>query len=903
MDKYWKKGRKKMENKRIVIIDGNSLINRAFYALPPLTTKEGQHTNAIYGFMTMLFKVMEEYRPQYIGVAFDKKAPTFRHKEYDAYKAGRKKMPPELAEQMEPLKEVLDALNIYRIEIEGFEADDLIGTLAKYCEGRDFESLIVTGDKDALQLASNRTKILITKKGISNLEIYDDKKVLEVFEVTPLQFIDLKGLMGDKSDNIPGVPGVGEKTAIKLIKEFGSVENLLENSHQISADKLREKIEDNMQQAILSKRLATIVTNVPVEMNVESLKVEEPDKNRILEIFKRYEFNTLINRVMATLPEGEEREESKLSFEIIKEMDALEEIIKLIKEKKKMTFKSISTEENILRDKVIAIAIAVDTTKQYYIDLRGFEEADVAIDKLKEILEEEAIEKISHDMKKEILHFYPYGITIKNLSFDTMIGEYLIDPAKTNYSLKELAAQYFGENLMEEEELRGKGKSKIEVNQVAEEKLRTYLCQQVKTVVQLVETIKEKLQELELTELYYEVELPLTEVLASMEFKGIKVDKHMLENFKIEFKDKIDGLTEEIYTLAGNTFNINSPKQLGEILFDKLQLPPIKKTKTGYSTNVEVLEKLYDQHEIIPKILEYRQATKIYTTYIEGLLNIINPITERIHSNFNQTVTTTGRISSTEPNLQNIPIKLEIGRQLRKVFRADDNNKFIDADYSQIELRVLAHISEDKNLLESFLNDQDVHTRTAAEIFDVPMEEVTSAMRSSAKAVNFGIVYGISDFGLSENLNISRYKAKNYIESYLKKYAFVQKYMDEAVKTAKEQGFVVTLLNRRRYLPEISSRNFNIRSFGERVAMNTPIQGSAADIIKIAMVKVYQNLKAGGYVAQLILQVHDELIVECPDHEVEEVTSIVKKSMEEAMNLKVPLKVDLACGDTWYDTK
>lgn len=903
MDKYWKKGRKKMEHKRIVIIDGNSLINRAFYALPPLTTKEGQHTNAIYGFMTMLFKVMEEYRPQYIGVAFDKKAPTFRHKEYDAYKAGRKKMPPELAEQMEPLKEVLDALNIYRIEIEGFEADDLIGTLAKYCEGRDFESLIVTGDKDALQLASNKTKILITKKGISNLEIYDDKKVFEDFEVTPLQFIDLKGLMGDKSDNIPGIPGVGEKTAIKLIKEFGSIENLVENSHQIFADKLREKIQDNVQQAILSKRLATIVTNVPVEMSVESLRVEEFDKSKILEIFKKYEFNSLINRVMATFSESESVEENKSSLEVIKEMNTLQEILKLIKEKKKIIFKSIATEKNILEDEVIAIAIAIDTTKQYYIDLREFQEAKPVIDKIKEILEEEAIEKISHDMKKEILHFYPYGITIRNISFDTMIGEYLIDPAKSSYGLKDLAAQYFGENLVDEEELRGKGKSKIEVNQVAAEKLQTYLHQQVRAVAQLVEIIKERLEELQLTELYYEVELPLTEVLASMEFKGIKVDKHMLESFKIEFKDKIDGLTEEIYKLAGDTFNINSPKQLGEILFDKLQLPPIKKTKTGYSTNVEVLEKLYDQHEIIAKILEYRQVTKIKTTYIDGLLNIINPITERIHSNFNQTVTTTGRISSTEPNLQNIPIKLEIGRQLRKVFRADENNKFIDADYSQIELRVLAHISEDKNLLESFLNDQDVHTRTASEIFDVSIEEVTSAMRSSAKAVNFGIVYGISDYGLAENLNISRYQAKKYIESYLEKYAFVQKYMEEIVTTAKEKGYVVTLLNRRRYLPEITSRNFNIRSFGERIAMNTPIQGSAADIIKIAMVKVYENLKAGGYAAQLILQVHDELIVECPDHEVEKVAVLVKDSMEEAMNLKVPLKVDLASGDTWYDTK
>ncbi|SDK23657.1 DNA polymerase I [Natronincola ferrireducens] len=898
-----------MKKDRIIIIDGNSLINRAFYALPPLMTKEGHHTNAIYGFITMLFKVIEEYQPQYIGVAFDKKAPTFRHKEFKEYKAGRKKMPPELGEQMEPLKEVLDALRIYRIEIEGFEADDLIGTLAKYCEAKGFESLIVTGDKDALQLASQDTKILITKKGISNLEIYDDKKVLEDFEVTPLQFIDLKGLMGDKSDNIPGVPGVGEKTAVKLIKEFGSVENLIQNTQQISAAKLREKIEDNREQAILSKRLATIVTNVPVAMEIEELKVEEFDRDRLLELFKKYEFNSLINKIIGNEKrenqgEGKEQEQNaNLCIVTISHKEAFEEMMKEIKKEKTMVLKSITEEKNIVKNKVIGLAIAVGEKNQYYIDFSDYKDENELIGLVKKLLEDDTIEKVSHDIKKELLHFYPYGIEIKNIVFDTMIGEYLIDPSKSSYSIKELAVQYLGENLLDEEDLRGTGKNKLEIEAIPREKLQTYLCQQVRIINKLTKTLDEKIKELQLLELYYEIELPLAEVLASMEFKGIQVDKHMLEDLKIEFKEKIDNLTEEIYRLAESTFNINSPKQLGEILFDKLQLPPIKKTKTGYSTNVEVLEKLYDKHDIIPKILEYRQVTKIKTTYIDGLLNIMNPITGRIHSNFNQTVTTTGRISSTEPNLQNIPIKLELGRQLRKVFGAQQDYQLIDADYSQIELRVLAHISEDKNLLESFVKDQDVHTRTASEIFQVPMEEVTSAMRSSAKAVNFGIVYGISDFGLAENLNISRYKAKQYIESYLEKYASVQKYMEETVKIAKEKGYVLTLLNRRRYLPEITSRNFNIRSFGERVAMNTPIQGSAADIIKIAMVKVYKRLKEGNFQANLILQVHDELIVECPNYELETVSTIVKECMEQAMDLKVPLKVDLAYGPTWYDAK
>ncbi|MCC5911763.1 MAG: DNA polymerase I [Clostridiaceae bacterium] len=891
-----------MEKDRIVIIDGNSLVNRAFYALPPLTTKEGQHTNAIYGFMTMLFKVMEDYHPRYIGVAFDLKAPTFRHKEYTEYKAGRKKMPPELREQMEPLKEVLDALGIYRIEIEGFEADDLIGTLSKYCEGQGMESLIVTGDKDALQLASQDTKILITKKGISNLEIYDDKRVEKDFEVTPLQFIDLKGLMGDKSDNIPGIPGVGEKTATKLLKQFGSVENLVQNTHEISAAKLREKVEANVEQAILSKRLATIVVDVPVEINIENLAKKEIDKTKVLEIFKKFEFNTLVNKIIASDSGDETSRDRELDVVEVKDIETLEKMLQDIKASKKMILKSMTEEKNIVTDKFIAIAIATNEDQLYYIELKDFKGEEV-IEGLKEVLEDEAIEKISHNIKKEIVCFYGYNIEMKNIAFDTMIGEYLIDPAKSNYSIKEVGGHYFGENLLDEEEVKGKGKSKLENIDIPHEKLKHYLTQQVHVISRLATTIKEKLQELELEELYNEVELPLTQVLASMEFRGIKVDKHMLEKLKIEFKDKVDLLTGEIYNLAGTEFNINSPKQLGEVLFDKLGLPPIKKTKTGYSTNVEVLEKLHEEHDVIPKILEYRQVTKLKSTYIDGLLNIINPVTDRIHSHFNQTVTTTGRISSTEPNLQNIPIKLEMGRQLRKVFTAEENHKFVDADYSQIELRVLAHISEDKNLLESFLNDEDVHTRTASEIFDVPIEEVTDALRSSAKAVNFGIVYGISDFGLGENLNISRYKAKQYIDNYLEKYASVKAYMDRAIKDAKEKGYVVTMLNRRRYLPEIHARNFNVRSFGERMAMNTPIQGSAADIIKVAMVKVYNRLKEENLKAQLILQVHDELIVEVVEEEVEKVSTIVKESMESAMDLKVPLKVDLQYGDNWYDTK
>jgi len=774
---------------RIIIIDGNSLINRAFYALPPLTTKEGKHTNAIYGFVTMLLKVMEDYKPDYIGVAFDKKAPTFRHKEFAEYKAGRKKMPPELAEQMEPLKEVLDAFNIYRIELEGFEADDLIGTLAKHCEEKGFESLIVTGDRDALQLTSDITKVLFTKKGISQLEIYNDKKVMEEYEVTPTQFIDLKGLMGDKSDNIPGVPGVGEKTAIKLLKQFETIENLIQNTEKITAAKLREKIELNREQAMLSKRLATIITNVPVDINLEDLKNKDVNYEKLMELFRSYEFNSLISRINKDIEQSDDGSENKYKSENstdeniveVKDMGALKIMLDEIKEQGLVVLKTVTEEQNIITDEIVSLAITTTGEVQYYIDVKGFLEKEQLLRILKELLEDSTIKKIGHDFKKEMVHFYPYNINISNLHFDTMIGEYLMDPAKSSYALKDIALGYLGEEIVDEEKITGKGKNQISLWEVPGEELKKLLCSHVRVTSNISKTIKEKLEGLELDKLYYEVELPLVEVLAFMEFEGIKVDRNMLLDLEIEFKEKIDQLTHEIYTLANTEFNINSPKQLGEVLFEKLGLPPIKKTKTGYSTNADVLEKLHGQHDIIPKISEYRQVTKLKSTYVDGLLNIINPITKRIHSSFNQTVTTTGRISSTEPNLQNIPIRLEMGRRLRKVFISNDGYKFIDADYSQIELRVLAHIANDENLIDTFIKNQDIHRRTASEIFEVPMEEVTSLMRGDAKAVNFGIVYGISDFGLSQNLNIPVNKAKKYIENYLYKYPAVKKYMKDIV--------------------------------------------------------------------------------------------------------------------------
>ncbi len=895
---------------RIIIIDGNSLVNRAFYALPPLATSDGIQTNAIYGFLTMLLRVMEDYNPDYIGVAFDKRAPTFRHKKFADYKAGRKKMAPELAAQIGPLKEILDAFNIYRIELEGFEADDLIGTLAKHFDNEGIETLIVTGDRDTLQLVTDFTKILFTKKGISHLEIYDDKKVMEEYEVTPEQFIDLKGLMGDKSDNIPGIPGVGEKTAVKLLKQFGNVENLLQNTEKITGEKLRERVELNREDAVLSKKLATIVTDVPVNIDADQLKKQEINYNRLIELFKRYEFNSLIPRIKKDVGQTEGPNENIIATENdreeniveITDMDELKIILSEAKEHGSITLKTITEGKNIVTDNILHLAITIKGDIQYYINFQSFKKSrQELMDALKEILESDSIKKIGHDLKKEIIHFYPYNINMRNLYFDTMIGEYLIDPARSNYNLKDLALQYLGESVVDERHLTGKGRSQISLWGTSDDESKKIICDYVRITNKIYRFIKEELKNLDLEGLYYDIELPLAEVLASMEFLGIKVDKNILLDLEVEFGEKIDQLTKEIYNLSGAEFNINSPKQMGEVLFEKLGLPPVKKTKTGYSTDAEVLEKLYDKHYVIPKILEYRQITKLKSTYVDGLLNIINPVTNRIHSNFNQTVVTTGRISSTEPNLQNIPVRLEIGRRLRKAFICDDGYLFIDADYSQIELRILAHISGDENLIDAFIKDQDIHKRTASEIFEVPMDKVTSGLRNDAKAVNFGIVYGISDFGLSRNLNIPVHRAKQYIDSYFEKYPSIKLYMENVVEEAKEKGYVSTIFHRRRNLPQLKSSNFNIRSFGERMAMNTPIQGSAADIIKIAMVKIYKTLKERNLKAKLILQVHDELLIECPEDEKETVTKILRESMEDAVKISVPLKVDISYADNWYD--
>ena len=892
-----------MKNKRLMILDGNSLLYRSYFALPPLVTKEGIHTNGVYGFLTMFNNLVDEYSPDYMSVVFDLKAPTFRHKEYSEYKAGRAKTPNELKMQFVILKEVLDKLGINRMEIEGYEADDLAGTLAKLGNKEGLEVILVTGDKDYLQLADENTKVFITKKGISNIEVYDREAMLEKYELTPEQFIDLKGFMGDKSDNIPGVPGVGEKTGIKLLKAYGSMEEVYENIDKVSGKKLKEKLIENKQQAFMSRRLSRIVVDVPMDFELEKLKMKNEESEELYELYKKLEFNKFLkNMDRKQLSIEATYQINKDKIEVINDKNELQRIIKEIEREKEVGFRFLIDGEKALVDSILALGIKIHNDESYYID---FEKVDLSetLDELKDIFESENIKKIGHNIKRDIIVLKRHEVHIEGVSFDNMIGQYLINPSQKSYSIKTLAYDYLSIEIQDEEAILGKGKKKKRFSDISIEDRIIYLSNQMKIIYDVKNEIEKKIKEQGMDELYYNVEIPLIEVLADMEYLGFKVDIQKLQELGEELDIKIKQLTNDIYSLANEEFNINSPKQLANILFEKLELPVIKKTKTGYSTNAEVLEKLRDKHDIIEKILEFRQLGKLKSTYVDGLIQVINK-DGRVHSSFNQTITTTGRISSTEPNLQNIPIRSEEGRKIREVFVVKDKEHvLVDADYSQIELRVLAHISDDDKLKEAFFTEEDIHIKTAAEVFGVEKAEVTSAMRSKAKAVNFGIMYGISDYGLSRDLKISRKEAKIYIENYLSNYQKVEEYMHEIIKFGKEKGYVETILKRRRYISEINSKNFNVRSFGERTAMNTPIQGSAADIIKIAMLNVYQELKKRKLKSKLILQVHDELIIETPKEELKEVEILLKEQMEKAIKLSVPLKVDMKSGDSWYDTK
>ena len=880
--------------KRLIIIDGNSIINRAFYALPDMSNSEGLKTNAIFGFVRMMFKIIEDYQPTHMSVAFDKKAPTFRHKQYADYKAGRKKMPDELAQQLQPLKDLLDKFNINRLELEGYEADDLIGTVARLGEENDFKVYIVTGDKDAIQLASHKTTTLITKKGVGEVEEYNYDSVLERYEMTPTQFIDLKGLMGDKSDNIPGVPGVGEKTGIKLLKQYSTIENLIEHTDELKGS-IKKKIEENKDLALMSKELATIITNVPIEVKLEDLEYGDYNKDDVVEKFKEFGFTSLITKLL-DIEGGETTIKEEIDLKI-EHLDNVEDFIKKAEENKKVIIDVIGKEGNILDKRVLYVFLSLDGNEIYYVN-------EDELPQIKTLLSNPEIKKHGYDLKEDYILLKPYEIELNSMDFDITIAEYLIDSkSSTSYECSAIAMKYLTRKIKSKEDLLGKGAKAKKFDEIEFDELSAYIGDILNTVNGVYPKMEENLKETEMDGLFYHVEMPLVEVLGSMEYIGMKVDKDQLNELKEKFTTIINELENEIFELAGEPFNINSPKQLGVVLFEKLGLPVIKKTKTGYSTNAEVLEKLRDKHEIIDKITEYRQIVKLNSTYDEGLLKIINPKTGRIHSSFNQTITTTGRISSTEPNMQNIPVKTEMGRDIRKVFVADDNCKLVDADYSQVELRVLAHMSGDENMIDAFKHGEDIHSKTASQIFDVDIKDVTSKQRIEAKAINFGIIYGKTDFGLSQDLNIPVATAKAYIDSYFNKYPKIKEFMDEAIESATETGYATTILNRRRYIPEIKASNFIVRNQGKRFAMNAPIQGSAADIIKVAMVNVYNKLKENNMKSRLILQVHDELIVEAVDEELEMAEKIVREEMENAQSMDVKLDVDLNTGDSWYETK
>lgn len=874
--------------KKLVLIDGNSIAYRAFFALPLLNNDKGIHTNAVYGFTMMLLRILEDEKPSHIMVAFDAGKTTFRHKTFSEYKGGRQKTPPELSEQFPFIREVLDAYRIKRYELENYEADDIIGTLSKKAEEDGYEVKVISGDKDLTQLSSEKTTVAITKKGITEIEEYTPEHIKEKYGLTPKQIIDMKGLMGDTSDNIPGVPGVGEKTAIKLLAEFETLEKLLKSIDQVSGKKLKEKLEEYKDQAIMSKELATITREAPVTVQLEEFEYEELDRDKVVQLFKELGFNSLLDKL------GDHTETVQEPMESV-EFTTVTEVTEALFEDENALYIEV-LDDNYHYADIVGISL-VNETGNFFIP------TDVAIESsvFKTWAENEASKKIVYDAKRTEVSLRHHHIHLKGIEFDLLLASYIMNPAESVDDISTTAKRYGFTSISSDEAFYGKGaKRKIpEPEQLGEHLVRKGLVLQ-----DLRDKLEQELKANEQFELYYDLELPLSLILADMESCGIKIDLDRLHAMGEAITNQLTNIEARIYDLAGESFNINSPKQLGVILFEKLQLPVAKKTKTGYSTSADVLEKLEEEHEIIREILNYRQLGKLQSTYIEGLLKVINPTTNKVHTRFNQALTQTGRLSSTDPNLQNIPIRLEEGRKIRQAFIPSEEGWVIfAADYSQIELRVLAHIANDEKLIEAFQEGLDIHTKTAMDVFHVSKEEVTSNMRRHAKAVNFGIVYGISDYGLSQSLNITRKEAGSFIERYLESYPGVKEYMEEIVKDAKQKGFVSTLLHRRRYIPEITSRNFNLRSFAERTAMNTPIQGSAADIIKKAMIDMADRLEKEKLRTRLLLSVHDELIFEAPEEEIERLKEIVPDVMEHTVELKVPLKVDYSYGPTWFDAK
>ncbi|WP_041668755.1 DNA polymerase I [Acetobacterium woodii] len=877
-----------------VLIDGNSLFYRTFYAIREMSNSKGVPTNAIYGFVNILVKIQEEYQPDYLGVAFDLKGPTFRHLAYEDYKGGRQKMPELLAEQFLLLKELLKKMDIAIIELEGFEADDIIGTLATIGSEKGIQTEIITGDRDAFQLVGPNIKVLYTKKGISQLEEVDEAWINTQYGLTPKDLIDLKALMGDKSDNIPGIAGIGEKTAIKLLQQYGTLEKIYENIEE-QKGKQKEKIIAGKDDAFLSRMLGTIKRDVPWEGDYKELAFHNIFNPESIELLKELEFNTLLSKINAA--EVVETIEKSVSCHKIKTSIEMDHLFAILEQTKEIVI--------YYRQEETKIYLALGIEKEFYYLNPEVVDGLKFFERLRNLPTIGTLSIASQDLKNLIHIFHKNEIQVINEGFDTYIATYLLSPGDQRYDLKTAAYKYLDRNILDDEEMFGKGKKMVAAESLDEQLLADYFVKNCETIRDLKTVLEKELNKTEMMTLFKTIEMPLLEVMAEMEELGFKIDLSQLEVLSKEFENKLTDLTREIYELAEtDEFNINSPKQLGEIIFEQLKLPVVKKTKTGYSTNIDVLEQLIHFHPIIEKIIDYRMLSKLDSTYGRGLIAFVEPETHKIYSTFNQTVAATGRLSSSNPNLQNIPVKTEIGREIRRVFVPSTPDRIlVGADYSQIELRVLAHLSGDENLIDAFKKEQDIHTRTASEIFGVALDAVTRIQRGQAKAINFGLIYGKQAFSLGKDLGISRNEAQDYINLYFARYPKVQVYMENVKRQAKEEGYVTTIWGRRRYIPEMNSRNGMLVQAGERMALNTPIQGSAADIIKLAMIKVYNRLNDENLKAELILQVHDELIIDTPKNEQTQVERLIKEEMEGAASLSVPMTVDVNSGTSWFDLK
>lgn len=874
---------------KLLLIDGNSIMNRAFYGIPDMTTNDGRHTNAIYGFLNIILKVIEEEQATHICVAFDLKKKTFRHEMYEAYKGTRKGMPEELHEQMPRIKEILQAMHIRIVEQEGFEADDLIGTLSKKGEREGFAVTILSGDRDLLQLATDTVLVRIpkTKHGKTEVEDYYAKNVVETYGVTPLIFIDMKGLMGDTSDNIPGVPGIGEKTAAKLLAEYGDLDGVYAAVDSMKASRMKQNLIENKDLAYLSKTLATIKLDCPIPFEFSEATYHDPFNAEAYTLFEDLELKSFYKRFSV-----EKKEELTFETVLIDDIDGYNALLAKLQKAKEVSFAWITQD-----GEAPGVAVCMDLEHVYLIRFMMFITEAMVADNLLALSRDYQVQLACMHVKK-LLSFLDFHE--EDAVFDAGLAAYLLQPNQSEYEYDTLAKVYLDVTLPSEKEMLGK--EKLGYFSFEDERVQKWMAYQAIVPYKIKSVLREKLKETGMESLYDEMELPCLYALYEMEKNGIRVDGEALHQYGKKLRTRIEELTAEIHAMAGEEFNINSPKKLGEILFEKLGLKNGKKTKTGYSTSAEVLEKLKNAHPIIPKILEYRQLTKLNSTYAEGLAGYIRA-DGRIHGKFHQTVTVTGRISSADPNLQNIPTRMPLGREIRKVFIPEEGSVFVDADYSQIELRVLAHMSGDAALIAAYQADEDIHAITASQVFDVPLDQVDSTLRRKAKAVNFGIVYGISSFGLGQDLDISRKEAEGYIEKYFATYGKVKEFLDRTVEDAKKNGYTVTMFGRRRPIPELASSNFMTRSFGERAAMNAPVQGTAADIIKIAMVRVNRRLKKEHLQSKLVLQIHDELIIETKKEEVEIVQKILVQEMMHAADLAVPLLVDANVGDSWYDAK